>query len=145
MSLRGVDWTDFAFPKAGRGQTIKAVKARKHRTERVVIQNVRGQCEERDGDCRFAGVTSCAGESEWAHFEEKRRFKTRGMKPEERHTTRDSFMACTKHHALYDARKLLMLAQTEKGADGPITWDVPGYGVYQEPPLECKRPEEIKS
>ena len=120
-------------PKPGRGQTIKAVNAKAHRVESKVKGLVRAHVSARDGDCRLAGVTSCWGESEWAHLEESRRSKTRGQAPELRHTVQGSAKLCTGHHRAYDAHQIVILNIGPKGAEGRITWDVPGYGVYSEP------------
>lgn len=100
------------------GPTAKA-RAKRRRTEAPVAAKVRAACVERDGYCRFMGLTHCAGLSQWAHLEEKKRARTRGMAPEERHTTTHSAMACERHHGLYDAGKLT-IGMTERGADGPV-------------------------
>ena len=112
----------------------KTTKGRKLRAESAVKQSVRAQCVERDGDCRilksaptiaiaFEIFGECRGESEWAHMHAKRRSQTRGQAPEVRHTTAHSFMACTRHHDMYDGRqspRLFITALTRKGADGDL-------------------------
>ena len=118
--------------KPGRGQTIKAEKGKAHRAEVKVKGLVRAHVSARDGDCRLRGVTSCSGESEWAHLEDSRRSKTRGQAPEVRHTTKGSAKLCTGHHRAYDAHQIVIVKMGPKGADGLIVWDVPGYGVYRE-------------
>lgn len=100
-----------------------AAKARADRAEAKQIQAVRAKCVRRDGYCRFSGgsVGPCSGRSEWAHFDEHRRFKTRGMDPAERHSTAGSFMACTGHHRAYDAHEMTVSAIDQTlGADGPL-------------------------
>lgn len=110
------------------------VKARKQRHAAKVVKSVRQQCMERDGYCRIGNWEDnpgdfhddalnsifCEGRSEWAHLGEKRRFRTRGLLPERRHTTQGSLMLCTEHHQAYDARQLSITAMTDIGADGPL-------------------------
>ena len=103
--------------------------AAKRRAEKKVAAVVRAACVERDGYCRWAlasGTSSfCEGASEWAHFGDSTRAKTRGMKPERRHTTAGSMMLCTKHHDALDGRRhprLYLDALTAKGADGPVAF-----------------------
>lgn len=95
---------------------------------------VRAECAARDGYCRLAGVARfppCSGPSEWAHVGEHRRFKTRGMEPEARHTTAGSVMFCADHHHLYDANRLQITALTERQCDGPLRYELDGV-VYEE-------------
>ena len=125
-----------ACPK---GISRKTLKGRKHRAESKVKKSVRAQCVERDGPCRAAlypfgtgsglggDVTDiwheCEGLSEWAHLHAKRRSKTRGMAPEDRHDTAHSLMLCKRHHDQYDGRatpRLVITALTRRGADGPL-------------------------
>lgn len=94
-------------------------RAKRRRAEAPVAAKVRAACVERDGYCRFMGLTQCAGPSQWAHLGEKKRARTRGMAPEARHTTTHSAMACERHHWLYDSGKLA-IGMTERGADGPM-------------------------
>lgn len=110
----------------------KRTKARAARRAAKVVKSVRQQCVERDGYCRMQRdfnvdllllVGVCQGESQWAHFDEKKRFKTRGMKPETRHTTEGSLMLCQWHHDRYDGKQrpsLHIMALTSRGADGPL-------------------------
>jgi len=107
----------------------KRVKDRAKRAEQKVEQFVRAQCVLRDGDCRVGSILNrlfvltfcrCGGESEWAHLEDKRRFKTRGQDPEVRHTTAGSLMLCTEHHQDYDQHRLEIEPLTEAGADGRL-------------------------
>ncbi len=53
------------------------------------------------------------------HLGDKKRARTRGMKPEFRHTTAGSAMGCSFHHDEYDAGAI-ELAMTENGANGPM-------------------------
>ncbi len=67
-------------------------------------------------DCSF-------NPSQWAHVRGTTRAETRGMKPEERHTTAGTLMLCEFHHDRYDGRKrprIHIAAMTELGADGPL-------------------------
>jgi hypothetical protein len=93
--------------------------ARKRRKEGPVIKAVRAACVERDGHCIFAPLGPCTSWSEWMHLGEKKRHKTRGMTPEQRHTVEGSAMGCRKHHGLYD-RGQIELAMGETGANGPM-------------------------
>ncbi len=95
------------------------VTAKKRRAEGPVIKSVRAQCVERDGYCIFAPLGSCDGQSEWMHLGEKKRYKTRGLKPEQRHTVEGSAMGCTSHHRAYD-RGDIELALGDTGANGPM-------------------------
>lgn len=114
--------------------TRKRIAGRKRRAEAKVKQEVRAKCVTRDGDCRLqkAPWHDCGGESEWAHFEEKKRARTRGMPPEERHTTEGSLMLCTTAHRDYDAGRMAIEAQTLDGADGELTF-FKGEDWYAEP------------
>jgi hypothetical protein len=113
----------------------QSVQRANRRVAAKIVRAVRAACVERDGYCRlyplpmgdeFDGPRlawkECVGPSEWAHLEDKRRFKTRGLPPEERHTTRESVMLCQRHHDDYDDRKLTVEFLTERGADGPLAW-----------------------
>lgn len=104
------------------GPTARA-RAKRRRKEAPVAAKVRAKCVERDGYCRLMGVSHCDGPSQWMHLEEKKRARTRGMKPEERHTTTHSMMGCERHHGLYD-RGLLRIMLGAQGADGVL---VVGY------------------
>lgn len=98
-----------------------------------MVSDVRGECVVRDGYCRIGRVSEpalgpCSGPSEWAHLGDKRRARTRGQEPEERHTTAGSLMACRAHHYAYDkgieadGTKLHIEERTPKGADGPLAF-----------------------
>lgn len=88
-------------------------------------RTIRAQVAERDGWCRVRrdGWTdailmvfgACNGASEWAHLGDKKRFKTRGLPPEERHTTAGSLMLCEKHHDAYDEGRLTILGDDANG------------------------------
>jgi hypothetical protein len=66
---------------------------------------------------------ACDGASEWAHLEDKRRFKTVGMEPEERHTTGGSLMLCKSHHVAYDRHRIKITILSRAGADGPLRFE----------------------
>lgn len=108
-------------------------KAKKRRLESKILHMVRLHDVMRDGHCRFAQDAEalgdslgrhrcCAGESQLAHLENKRRFKTRGMPPELRHTTAGTAMLCERHHDAYDDRELRLTFLSNSGADGEIRW-----------------------
>lgn len=119
-----------AVPK---GELRRLVKGRADRAETKVAQQVRAAVDTRDGDCRLRsiGFGPCGGESEWAHLEESKRARTRGMPADVRHSTAGSCKLCTTHHRRYDAG---MRAEylSRKGADGRIAWH-DGLHVYVEP------------
>lgn len=125
--MRDLTYVPFTRRTKKAGPTARA-RAKRRRAEHPVATKVREKCVDRDGFCRLMGLSPCSGQSEWAHLEEKKRARTRGMSPEERHTTTHSAMFCTGHHAAYDAGKIL-IAMTEKGADGPIRVEQAGRVV----------------
>jgi hypothetical protein len=107
-------------------------KRRKDRAEAAIEAQVRAQVDERDGLCRVwtrlgpAGwrlLGRCAGPGEWAHLGDLRRFKTRGMPPEARHSTAGSCKLCHAHHQGprgYDGHAFEIEPLTPSGADGPL-------------------------
>lgn len=125
-----MDYSTGAYPKP---ISRKRVKGRKVRRESLVKQQVRATVEARDGDCRLQhrGLGPCGGASEWAHLEDKRRCHTRGMAPEDRHTTQDSVMFCATHHRAYDRHEITLDYRSDKGADGPMEFARDGY-LYRE-------------
>lgn len=107
------------------------LRARKRRKEGPVVKAVRAKCVERDGYCRLMGLGFCAGPSQWCHLGEKKRSKTRGLPPEERHTTVWSFMGCEGHHGAYDAGEIgIEPVDAEKGANGHLRVTVDGVNTY---------------
>lgn len=106
------------FVRKPKGSTAQRI-AKRRRAEGLVIKKVRAECVERDGHCIFAPLGPCTSWSEWMHLGSKKRHKTRGMKPEQRHTVEGSAMGCAGHHRLYD-RGAIELGMLEKGANGPI-------------------------
>lgn len=111
---------DYSQSALSKGRTRRQLKATRDRLEAKVKRDVRAACVERDGGCRLAECGRCEGAIEWCHLGEWKRSKTRGMAPEERHSTRGSFMACTHHHQLYD-RGELVIEYGPDGANGPLT------------------------
>lgn len=112
-------------------------------SEASVIARVRPIVMERDGYCRvgrnlLAAMGPCGGHSQWAHLNRSRRCHTRGMTPEERHTTRGSVALCEFHHRRYDGNflsstmtRLYIVELTDEGADGPLAF-VLGERRYEE-------------
>jgi len=95
---------------------------------------VRAACVQRDGHSRVfrdtgiiwtslatKGFLMCDGPSEWAHL--VGRYKTRRMDPEVRHNTQDSLMLCSFHHGEHHAKRLAIIALSERGADGPLRFE----------------------
>lgn len=107
-------------------------KAAKRKAESKVVADVRERVFRRDWRCRAcaAGVPREYGmtfqEDQWAHLGNHRRFKTRGMAPEERHTTQGSMRLCDQHHHQYDHHTLNIIMLTEAGADGPVRFERDG-------------------
>ncbi len=112
----------------------KKQKARKDRHEAQVKKRIREQCVERDGFCRVQGkgMGPCIGHSEWAHFGDHKRFKTRGQDAEVRHTTAGSLMMCSGHHYEYDKGLLDIEAKTAHECDGPLTFERDGVTYDEE-------------
>lgn len=116
---------DYSKSAISKGKTRKQLKAKKDRAEAKVKKSVRAACVERDGYCRYHASTGecCTGPSQWAHLEEKKRARTRGMSPLDRHTTARSMMLCQSIHAAYDAGFItLMFLDSAMGADGSVIW-----------------------
>lgn len=117
---------DYSQSPISKGTPRKLAKGRKDRAEAKVEKRVRAEVETRDGHCRFSQsnvmAAVCNGPSEWAHFGDKKRFKTRGMVPDARHTTAGSLMLCRKHHSEYDAGRLAIEALTASGCDGLLSF-----------------------
>lgn len=117
-----------ASPKPAKG-TAKRAKAKAKRQEAAHAKRVRAACVARDGYCLIASrlpssvsalLGACEGPSEWAHVGDKRRCHTRGMEPQERHTTAGSGMLCERHHQrMYDKHLFDFLLGAE-GMDGPV-------------------------
>ncbi len=105
------------------------VKRRRQRGEKQVEKSVRAKTVERDGHCLvYTRIPAhiavllgpCEGDSEWAHIGKYRRCFTRGLLPEQRHTTVGSGQLCHKHHADYDAHRFDFETDEEHGMDGTI-------------------------
>lgn len=103
----------------------------KRKREQPTIARVRAHCYARDGACRLDRGEDfgdrfgfCLGVSEWAHFGEQKRFKTRGQKPHQRHTKEGSLMLCTRHHDMYDhgtgENKIVLEALSAEGCEGGL-------------------------
>lgn len=132
--MPSIDYNALSLPK---GRTRKQVKAKEDRAEAKVEKAVRAACVERDHFCRVStyfleGISALhlnPGESEWCHMHAKRRSKTRGLPPEERHASSWCLMLCTRHHDAYDGRtrpRLTIEALTDRGADGPLKFTYKG-------------------
>lgn len=117
-------------------EPIARTKRRKQRQAAKLVKSVRAQCVDRDGYCRFGNWEDnpddwhsdalegdeCDGPSEWAHLGESKRFKTRGMDADARHTTAGSLMLCKRHHDRYDGRRKPKLSIVENDANFPLTF-----------------------
>lgn len=108
----------------------KTEKRRRKAAESAVIKSVRLEVMRRDSHlCRARYMREpCSGPLEWAHLGDNRRWKTRGMAPEKRHTTKGSLCLCKTHHALYDSgsrktgERMSIMQRTDAGADGPLSF-----------------------
>lgn len=123
--------TSIGFPK---GKTRRQIKARKDRSEAAVIKKVRAEAEARDGFCiwMWSNEGPCEGVSEMAHLDDYRRFQTRGQAPELRHQLQFVAMMCSRHHRLFDARKL----PTEPIVGAPSAGAAVGEGAPEPGKLE---------
>lgn len=128
------------FPKPRRGGRRREKARLKRRESKVIREDVRPYVVARDGHCRLGPVQpdalymlvgSCDGPSEWAHLDEKRRSKTRGLPPEERHTRAGSLMLCKRHHDAYDTHKFDIEPRTSAGAEGVLRVTA-GAATYNE-------------
>ncbi len=108
------------MPAVPKPEPRKRMKARAKRTEAAIIRAVRAACVARDGYCRASDLGGCYGPSEWAHAPWWTRAKTRGMKPELRHTTAGSMMLCQKHHADVDGHRLMAAPGDERWCDSLV-------------------------
>lgn len=116
---------DLAIPK---GPTRKELKGQEDYREKQIMKRNRAHCVRRDGFCRIGHwgdlavelFGECYGKSEWNHFH--KRSLTRGMPPEERHSTRITGMLCVTHHRMVDDDDILFEYQTADGADQPMTF-----------------------
>lgn len=131
---------DLAIPK---GPTRRELKGKLDYRERQIIQRNRAHCVRRDGDtgCRIgywgelavALFGECMGTPEWNHF--RRRSKSRGEPPEERHSTEVTGMLCGRHHDMVDLHQIEFEYLTEKRADGPMKfWNEIGELVEHDMP-----------
>lgn len=121
------------MPPIPKPEPRRRIKDRAKRQEAKVIAKVRAEVSVRDGSCRLMHSNAalrakiielfgpCEGVPEWAHLNEHRRSATRGMEPEERHTTAGSAMLCTRHHAMEEAHRIRFEYLTDLGADGPMS------------------------
>ncbi len=119
------------FPKP---EKRKTAKTRERREESEIIKVERAKCVQRDGYCRLQGADgfgACNGNSEWAHLGDFKRWKTRGMAPEERHRADKSLMMCDHHHNMYDLHKMDIEELTPEGADGWLRFKM-GTKVWSE-------------
>jgi hypothetical protein len=110
-----------------KGITARA-RAKKARADAAVAAKVRDEVRVRDGYCRYGkddelASLQCGGRSEWAHFGEKKRFRTCGLPPMQRHTTAGSLQMCSIHHDDYDEGRLTIRALTDRGCDGPLDYE----------------------
>ena len=114
------------------GPTARSRASRKRKDDAYALK-IRAKCVERDGMCRYWMDTyercfvaiECSGPSEWAHMRGSTRAETRGMAPENRHSTTTSLMLCREHHNFYDGRRrprLKIRPVTDRGADGPLEY-----------------------
>ena len=67
---------------------------------------------------------------------EKKRAKTRGQSPEDRHDSEYSLMLCATHHregvAAYDLNRMTIEALTENGCNGRLRFTRDGQ-IWEEP------------
>lgn len=127
-----MDTSGLPFPK---GEPRARTKRRAKRREQTVAARVRAAVMRRDAPCRVAGVAAlgpCKGRTEWAHFEESRRFKTRGRPPEERHAVEGSLGLCRRHHHDYDQGRLAIKALSAARCEGRLRYRAQDGTTYTE-------------
>lgn len=113
-------------------ESRKRQKAREKRQDAKALARVYVEVSDRDGYCRlyvldrawratiWDRLGPCAGPSQFAHFGDLRRFKTRHKPPEERHTRAGALKLCQAHHEAYDQHRLAIDALTDRGTDGRL-------------------------
>jgi hypothetical protein len=108
---------------------VARLRSRKKRKDDTYAAGIREQVAARDGYCRHGYDVSpgdrfsqCSGPSEWAHFGPWRRARTRGLKPEDQHTTAGSLMLCRRCHQAYDSGRLVIIAKSPRLCDGPLRY-----------------------
>lgn len=107
----------------------------KRSAEQRYANGIREEVILRDPTCRAAnkGVGPCTEGWEWAHLGNKRRCFTRGMAPEDRHSTAWTMGACRGHHRLLDAHAFdVEYLEPEIGANGRLRFSGMGH-VVEEP------------
>jgi hypothetical protein len=112
----------------------KTTKGRKLRKAGEVVKRIREIVVERDGYCRLAKIVPahvCCGVSQWSHWGDWKRYKTRNQDPERRHVSMGSLMLCLFSHYAYDKHHIHIEALTERGCDGPLRVRI-GSAVYEE-------------
>jgi len=125
------DRIDYSLLPLAKDEPRKRRKGREKRVSGKVVATARAECVTRDGRCRLvrdfdvrdaarALFGECRGHGQWAHFGERKRFKTRGMPPEHRHNREWSLMLCYKHHNDYDHGRLEIEALTTHVCDGRL-------------------------
>jgi len=104
--------------------TSSPATAKRRRGDAAAVKALRMAVMERDGGCRANHhrdlVGECEGRVAVAHWGDWRRFKTRGMAPEERHQTKGALALCRRHHQDYDGHQILIVSMTDQGCDGPL-------------------------
>lgn len=126
-----------ACPKPQYGKQRRRQKRREERQAAGIVQDVRQHDVDRDGFCRLNRCPEALAQlgphgqrSEWAHLGDKKRHKTRGLAPEDRHTTEGTAMICDAHHRGrrgYDGHAFeIEFADPKLGADGPLIYVING-------------------
>jgi hypothetical protein len=127
--------------KFAKGPTRAELKGSSNYRERQIIKVNRAHCERRDGDCRIgywgdiaiALFGECMSAPEWNHF--RRRSKSRGEPPEQRHSTEVTGMLCGRHHDMVDEHEIDFVYLTSQRADGQMKfWNAIGELVEHEMP-----------
>jgi hypothetical protein len=72
----------------------------------------------------FKAFGICHGPLQLMHAAGHRRSQTRGLPPEERHSTETCLAGCAHHHDCEERRGLRFVAQTDQGYNGPLTYAV---------------------
>ncbi len=123
---QGAEVNELAYVKYERHKRLSKkgptarYRAKRKRADDAHRLGIRAACVLRDGYCKFVILGGCKGLSQHAHLGEKKRARTRGMQPEERHTLEGSVMACAFHHREEEAGRLTLSMFPDLGAQGPM-------------------------
>jgi len=107
-----------------KGDSARTTRLERRARETAAWTRVKAEVRRRDRICRYPDRTECAGRLEVAHLHERRRSKTTGKPPADRHDARWCLLLCAKHHRAYDEHRVdLVVMDRTVGAHGPVMWE----------------------